>query len=150
MSIYKEAGNSVILIFLCYSISNLQSGPIHEAAEVGSLDGIKLHLDNGVDVNVKNSKSSTALHIAVLNGYLEASKFLITQGAEINCEDKYGRTPLHMAAIGGHKKITVLLVDNGANINALTVSNKTPLDRALESYNLETADELKSMGGKKI
>ena len=46
------------------------------------LDIVKILLQNGADINLKNRAGSTSLHFAVLLGKLEEVKLLVQKGAQ--------------------------------------------------------------------
>lgn len=56
--------------------------PIHMASRRGSMEIVKLFLDQGVDPNLYVPWLGTPLHQARLNGHEELESFLIAQGAE--------------------------------------------------------------------
>jgi ankyrin repeat protein len=71
----------------------------HAIMPTPDLDGIRLLLDAGADVNIKNASGKTALMIALFfcreNGYRltkKIMKMLIDAGADVNIKDDYGTT----------------------------------------------------------
>ena len=80
-----------ILMYLFSSANN-------EAHNVISIEMVKYLIENGVDVNARNSVNQTALMLAVDNvtdpEYIE---LLITAGADVNAEDDNGYTPYKIA-----------------------------------------------------
>ena len=71
----------------------------------GNIEGVKLAIANGSDVNAKDEFGSTPLDGAVYDGHKEISELLIASGANANAKDEDGATPLHLAADTGHKDI---------------------------------------------
>ncbi len=93
---------------------------LHEAAEDGSLNALNLLIDKGINVNIKDSGGSTALHIAAINR-LESCKVLIEKGADINAKDNRDKTPLDYIDelptryfLLHKEEIRKFLIDNGA------------------------------------
>ncbi len=58
---------------------------------------IKFYLDNGVNINAKNSLGQNALHIAMQEDspLEEIIKLLIEKGCELNIKDRKGNTPMY-------------------------------------------------------
>ena len=76
---------------------------------------VKLLLDAGVDIDVRDGWGHTPLTIACEKGYTEAVKLLIEYGADVNYADKKGKKPLYYAINSSKKnEIIKLLVDEGA------------------------------------
>jgi ankyrin repeat protein len=74
---------------------------LHFASENGHSECIKILLDHGANVHLKNNyerTSAKALHIAVLNGHIECMKILLDHRTDINDKDNNGCTPLHWAS----------------------------------------------------
>ena len=149
------------------------SGPIHDAAMKGDLNGVQAELDKGIDVDqllgtdyVRDPLEpfmpivleGAPLHYAVVGGHKEVAELLISKGADVNAKDKDGWTPLHEATMGGHKEVAELLIVKGADVNAKDEGGNTPLDGAEEvsedgspedkAAKKETADLLRKHGGK--
>lgn len=76
---------------------------------------VKLLLDAGVDIDVRDGWGHTPLTIACEKGYTDAVKLLIEYGADVNYADKKGKKPLYYAINSSKKnEIIKLLVDEGA------------------------------------
>ena len=86
---------------------------IEAAAELGNIEAVKQHLDDGTEVNVKDGTGRTPLHSAVWNGHKEIAKLLITAGADVNAKDSDDDTPLDEAVSEGEKEIANLLRKHG-------------------------------------
>jgi len=88
------------------------------ASEKGYTEIVKLLLDKGADVNVKEIPDGiTALMWASQGGYTEIFKLLLEKGADVNAKRKDDRTVLWIASWYGHIDIVKLLVDNGVDVN---------------------------------
>lgn len=84
-------------------------------AEKNSLNIIKLLLNAGVDIDIRDSfGGNTPLIYAIEKKYTEVVKLLIEYGADVNYENKKGKKPLNYAISSGKNEIIKLLVDNGA------------------------------------
>lgn len=58
------------------------------------LDTIDIYLENGLDINARDSRGKTALHLSE-KGWI--SSFLLMKGAHMSAVDDHGRTALHYA-----------------------------------------------------
>lgn len=76
---------------------------------VGNLEGLKLLIKKGADVNVLNSDNTSCLHKAVLGNRVDVVKFLIAQGCTPNEKDSDGITPLHLACHNGNVEIGMIM-----------------------------------------
>ncbi|EYC35829.1 hypothetical protein Y032_0973g3259 [Ancylostoma ceylanicum] len=93
---------------------------------------VKVLIDAGSDIEVKNSHEETALDCAVREGRLGAVKVLLDHGALIeNKEDVSHSTALHVAAKNGYDAIVRLLLLRGATIDRRDEDSLTALDLAV-------------------
>jgi ankyrin repeat protein len=70
------------------------------ATEAQMIEGVKVLLDQPVDINATNDSGQTALHFAALSSDATV-KLLAEHGADLDIKDKQGRTPLDFALGGG-------------------------------------------------
>ena len=84
---------------------------IYIAAMSGNIEAVKQHLNDGTEVNAKNSDGRTPLHLAAFGGHKEIVELLIAKGGDVNARDFLGMTPLNMAA--GHKETAVFAEEVG-------------------------------------
>ena len=63
----------------------------------GNLELVKILIENGADVNVKDVLGQTALFNACENGNRELLEYMIKHGADVNVADKEGKTLLYFA-----------------------------------------------------
>ncbi len=104
--------------------------PLHRALRREHKEIVKLLLEHGADVNIKDAHGYTALHLAVYSGNIEIIQLLLACGADIHAKHVDETTPLHAAFINTHKEIIKLLVKNNANVNAKNIRGITPLHYA--------------------
>jgi len=65
--------------------------------EAEALEGLKVALDAGLDLNQANARGETALHGAALRGADSIVQFLVDHGAKLDAKTKQGFTPLDVA-----------------------------------------------------
>lgn len=74
------------------------STPLIMAAVFGHTDAVKLLVEQGVDLDVKNNEGSTAVMTATFFGHPNTLKVLLEAGADPNIPGGTGATPLEAAA----------------------------------------------------
>jgi ankyrin repeat protein len=79
-----------------------------------NLDEIKLFVDNGADIKIRDMNERTPLMYAVKNLSIEFVKYLVSEGADINAIDSKGWTVLNYAIFGINKDIVKYILDKGA------------------------------------
>ena len=84
-----------------------------DAAGGGDLNTVQTMLENGLDVNVKDTSfGHTALIVAARKGHRQIVALLLAKGADVNVTDNYGNT-----ALGWARKTT--RADSEAVVNML-------------------------------
>jgi ankyrin repeat protein len=75
-----------------FLMQELGKYPVHVAAEVGSLDCLRLLLEAGSgDVNAVNKAGRSALHMAVERGDVDMVDYLLkARGIDLDLKDKRG------------------------------------------------------------
>ncbi len=97
--------------------------PLHDAAQCGDVEMVRLLLDAGADIDIKNRLRFVDLrHLS-------------------------GLSPLHYAAWYGCTEVVELLLDRDASVNAKSDAGQTPLYVAMSAGHSETADLLRRHGG---
>ncbi|MBN2130683.1 MAG: ankyrin repeat domain-containing protein [Sedimentisphaerales bacterium] len=111
---------------------------IWRAAASGNIEAIKQHLQDGTDVDARESPGGgTPLIVAAIFGQTEVAKLLIERGANVNVGSSDGATALHAAAFFCHTEIVKLLLDRGAQVNAENIRGETPLDAVAGEWSQE-------------
>ena len=103
--------------------------PLMYAAEIGSVDAMRLLIDRGADVNAQNAFGSTALMWSVS----DAAKvhLLLDHGAQVNTSARSGRTALIIAAFTNPSaEVVRLLLAKGAKVQVMDTRHVTPLNAA--------------------
>ena len=96
------------------------------AVELGNIEAVKQHLNDGTEVNAKGGTGRTPLHWAAIEGHKEIAELLIAEGADVNAKTNDGKTPLDEA------------------INPFY--NKTEIANLLRKHGGKTGEELKAEG----
>lgn len=99
---------------------------IHIAVKKNHHECVRVLLENGVDINSRDSGNNTPLILAVANKkYLVAEELLSRPGCDVNAQNSDGWTALHYAA---HMAAGVdMLLAVGANPNLYNEDGNTPL-----------------------
>ena len=108
--------------------------PLHLAAErIGAEQHIRLLLDHGADMGVKDCEGFMPAHTAAFKGSAECTRALVEAGFDLNTRGRLGRTILHEAVLGRVVPIVEsLLGREGAQmvIDAWDFNGNTPLHLA--------------------
>ena len=83
------------------------------AVELGNIEAVKQHLNDGTEVNAKGGTGRTPLHWAAIEGHKEITELLIAEGADVNAKDDGGETPLDFAIRRNHTETTNLRRKHG-------------------------------------
>ncbi len=120
--------NSIYLIFMLFIATLLNinyaysqeatSKTIHQAAADGDIEQINLNLQNGKNVNEKDSAGNTPLHIAIKNKQVAAIDLLLEKRADVNIKDAEGATPLYLVVDNNLADVIEKLILRRADINA--------------------------------
>ncbi len=117
------------------------------AASSGNLPAVRLFLEAGVHLEVRNEEDWTALMAAAFNDQEQVLNALLQKGAQVNASETGGNTALHWAAFGGRLNCCKLLMVSGADINARSNFGWTPLYQSVARNHIVVAAYLISHGG---
>jgi ankyrin repeat protein len=113
--------------------------PIHYALP-GHLDMMRLLIEKGADVNLRDSEGASPLDDAVWNGNLDAAAVLIAHGARLNEPDtQTGATPVNEAAFRGHTELIRYLLLFHPDLTTADNRGRTPLGNAIRMRKEEAA-----------
>jgi len=110
-----------------------------KALYVADQESMRLQLEKGVDVNVKNETGQTPLHITQNKAIL---RILISKGADVNAVDENNMSPLFSKDVD----LSKILVEAGADINLRSNKGNTPLIFYSYSGYIEGIQYLFSLG----
>jgi ankyrin repeat protein len=89
--------------------------PSHVAGDP-SLETMKVLLDGGAEVDIKNDENCTPLYECVRRNKWSEARLLAERGANVNSMSHLGGTPLNTAIKCCHEDLVRLLVDKGADV----------------------------------
>ncbi|KAE9182736.1 hypothetical protein PF004_g24156 [Phytophthora fragariae] len=102
-------------------------------------------VDEGTNVNERDTCGRTALHYAAIGGHLSFVQLLVDKGAQVD-ERGWSRTALHYAALKGHLSVVQWLVDRGAQVDEKCWVGRTALHLAAEGGHLSVVQSLVDKG----
>lgn len=113
------------------------------AAEETAPKAIDFLLNEGVDVDFRDSREKSALMLAAERGITsDIVDALLMHGANVNAVDAKGETALHKAILRGRTKIAVMLLSSGSDPDAADVDGNTPRSLAEERNMTEVLDQM--------
>jgi serine/threonine-protein phosphatase 6 regulatory ankyrin repeat subunit B len=145
-------GIGILFILLVFTVSVPHAGQsqdeaLLEAAEKGDIEGVKILLSKGANIDAKGDyRSDTALIKAATRGHEEIVRILLTKGAKVNEKDKFGATSLMYAASEGYTKIAEVLIERSADVNARDNYGRTALIDAVNDNQHDIVKILLSKG----
>lgn len=125
--------------------------PLIAAAGKGYLDMVKLLIERGADVSLKEKrKGLSALKFAAGGGHSEVIRLLLDAGADVNELDYWGRGALIFAAGKGVIENVKMLIERGAEVNVKDVYGNTALTVAEDMGHIEVQKILLDAGATPI
>ncbi len=111
--------------------------PLMYAAEIGSLDAMRVLIDRGADVNAQNDFGSTALMWSVSDP--SKVRLLLDHGAQVNLAARSGRTALIIAGFTNPSaEVVRLLLAKGAKVDVMDKRHVTPMNAATFGNDIAT------------
>ena len=90
-----------------------------DAARQGDKSLVTDMLEEGAEVNFKDTKSRSALQLATRNGHETVVRAVLdVQSCDVDSRNDIGHTSLHLACAGGYSVIARMLLDRGADVEA--------------------------------
>ena len=110
---------------------------LHSAAFHNNGDAARCLIENGANVNAKDSHGQTPLYVAAWKNSREIAILLLQNGADVNAEKSDGRTPLDSATNHGHTAMQSLLREHGGLACATALAKASNLFVAAKRNNTE-------------
>ena len=114
----------------------------HDAAAQGNIDALKQHLEQGIDINVRNRQKRTAILIAAMNDQYEAVQFLVDAGANVDLQDETCFNPFLYGCINNKLELVKMMIKAGTDIDLLTRFGGVGITPASEKGHVEIVREL--------
>jgi ankyrin repeat protein len=107
--------------------------------DVKRVEIIKVLLQYGVKLDIRNDSGRTALHEETERGNIEIVQLLLQNGADPNAKAGDHCTSLHMAASTyfGDVEMARTLLRHGADVNARDITGDTALHKSIRFVNVE-------------
>lgn len=145
MKLYNARFNCISILSLL--MSNLIYAQHNEkrllkAAKNNDTATVKMLIQSGVSLEVKDNDNRTALLLATRNNNIEVCKLLIAAGANVNALDNIHDSPFLYAGASGYTDIVALCLNNGADFTIFNRYNGTALIPACERGHVETVKEI--------
>lgn len=145
---YKEAIEELVLhgadVHAMYDDETM----LHYAVHTGFKGLVKILMEKGVSLDVRNKRGETALGKAIARGNTSFLTFLLEQGVNVHTpvhtNTTLPQTPIGFASYRGYGGIVSQLLEKGADINQKEVSGLTPILVACEKKNHSVIEVLLS------
>lgn len=96
-----------------------------DASEKGDVDKVKLLIDSGADIKLKDRDKKTALDLACINGHVKILKlFLKGKAPDVIAREPVFNETFLEASRHGKSEIVKFLIKRGININAISIKTK--------------------------
>lgn len=114
-----------------YRTEELRDYCLNLLAGSGSINLVRLLIENGADVNAVDGGVLTPLYHAIQGRNIPVVIYLLDNGANIHVENNDEETPLHYAARYANEGVYELLVISGGRNNSLDRNQFCPGENAL-------------------
>ncbi|KAF5643075.1 ankyrin [Fusarium sp. NRRL 52700] len=104
--------------------------PIHSAAQLGWLEGLKTFIQQVKEVNMTDNMGNTAVHHAVYGGKVDAIRHLADKKASLEVLNTSGCSPLMAAVLQDSPDIVWALLQVGANVHRIGKNGCSAIDFA--------------------
>jgi len=101
---------------------------------------VRLLLDAGADLSIRNQWGRTALHVAARRGHEGVARLLLERGADPRAATREGWSPLHVAYRSGHPRVVEVLLAAGADPQQPDTSGALPAEHAFRRPDAASID----------
>lgn len=115
---------------------------LHSACYYGDVRTVEFLLENGAELEGRNSSGGTPLITAAEAGNTKVARLLLSRGADPNARNDSRDTPMLVAACGGKAAVVRLLLSKGADPDAQNSEGKTALMHSAYNADLMSARAL--------
>ncbi len=123
-----------------------QLTPLMHAAALGFMDGVRLLLHRGADVNSRSPDGQTPLGLAISRDSAESVEIMLSHGANVEQMIKRAWTPLTLAMRRGSTRVAHCLLAHGADVRHSADGGWSPLAVASFQGNTRLVRELLARG----
>ncbi len=116
--------------------------PLHIACEDGNLDIVKMLVEAGADLNIRNTVQETPFLWALHHKHENIASYLLENGANIHAVGCKKESALFISAEKCSGRMTQFLIDQGLDVNQLASAKMNALDWTTSSGNVEGAKVL--------
>lgn len=114
LTIACYSGNLEVATLLAKKVENIDINsdvgtPLIAAVFKNNIKITKMLIESGADVNIADSKGTTALHYGIIFKNSDLIKLLVANGADINIIDNKGLSPWDYAKLDNNENILKLL-----------------------------------------
>ena len=118
--------------------SSPSRGPaLHSAIAKNDRELVRILIEGGANVNVKDVFGDTPLHAAIEQGNNDMVILLVEAEANVDAKDSFGDTALHRAISKGDTSIVRTLVDALADVNLTNAFGDSALELAVSEGDQE-------------
>lgn len=124
--------------------TNLTS--LHIVASFGIQSLVEYYLDQGAQIDARDSMGMTALHYAAGYGHIEVVRLLLDSGATIGIRDQWGYSPLARAVRRNEVSVSRLLLENGSDPGFTSYDGESTISIAADRGHEEVLELLADRG----
>ena len=144
--IYSLGIFSISLILMAKGMANSNSEQLTILAEKGELSMLQKNLEQGADIEQRDSRLRTPLMAATHANQIDVARYLIEHGANVNAVDAIQDTPYLYAGARGLQEILEMTLSHGADLKSTNRYGGTALIPAAERGHVKTVKTLIDAG----